>query len=111
MALLVLYGNNANFVGESLDSLRITVATYMVIRFSQAMFFVYYSIGSDYPSIVIPTHVTNVGTASPYHRIQNRCYVISEFILILLLIPLLLEDVSDRAKIAVAFIALIMEVM
>ena len=49
MALLVLYGNNANFVGESLDSLRITVATYMVIRFSQAMFFVYYSIGCVKP--------------------------------------------------------------
>ena len=92
MALLVLYGNNANFVGESLTSLRITVATYMVIRFTQATFFLYYSI------------------ASPHHRIQNRCYVISEIILILLLIPLYFEDVSDRAKIAIAFIALIMEV-
>ena len=55
-------------------------------------------------------NISNLSAASPYHRIQNRCYVISEFVLILLLIPLLLENVSDRAKIAVAFVALIMEV-
>ena len=92
MALLVLYGNNANFVAESLTSLRITVAAYIVIRFSQACYFAYYSI------------------ASPHHRLQNRCYVVSETIVILIWVPLFFEEVTDRAKIAVAFVAIIVEV-
>lgn len=64
----------------------------MVIRFTQAAFFWYYSI------------------ASHYHRVQNRCYVGMEIIDLCLWIPLFFESVSDRAKIAVAVIALLFEV-
>ena len=91
MALLVLYGNNANFVGESLSAQRITVATYQVIRFTQIFFFFMYSFSSH------------------HHRTQNRVYAGLTCIGLLIWVPIYFESVSDHAKIAVAFVALIWE--
>ena len=91
MALLILYGNNATHVGESLEALRATVAAYQCIRFTQLCFFLMYSI------------------ASHHHRIQNRIYASLTFVAQLIWIPLYFEDISDRAKIAVACVAIFWE--
>lgn len=91
MALLVLYGNNANYVGESIKSQRITVASYQVIRFTQLSFFLMYSV------------------ASHHHRWQNRIYAGLTFIGLLLWVPIYFESVSNRAKIAVAVVAILWE--
>jgi low temperature requirement protein LtrA len=91
MALLILYGNNANFVGEDLWAQRITVAAYQCIRFTQIAFFFMYSL------------------ASHHHRIQNRIYAGMTFIGLLIWIPIYFEEVSDKAKIAVAAVAILWE--
>ena len=91
MALLILYGNNANFVGEDLWAQRITVAAYQCIRLTQIAFFFMYSL------------------ASHHHRIQNRIYAGMTFIGLLIWIPIYFEDVSDKAKIAVAAVAIFWE--
>lgn len=91
MALLILYGNNANFVSESLPALRATVGAYQCIRFTQLSFFLMYSV------------------ASHHHRLQNRIYAGLTFVAMLIWIPLYFEDVSDGAKVAVAFVAIVFE--
>lgn len=91
MACLILYGNNANFVGESIDAQRATVAAYQCIRFTQLSFFFMYSV------------------ASHHHRIQNRIYAGCTFIGVLLWVPIYFESVSDSAKIAVAVVAIVWE--
>lgn len=91
MALLVLYGNNANEVRESLEAQRATVAAYQCIRFTQLCFFLLYSI------------------AGHHHRIQNRIYAGFTFVAVCLWIPIYFEDISNRAKIAVAVVAIFFE--
>ncbi|KAI9664233.1 MAG: hypothetical protein M1831_002412 [Alyxoria varia] len=92
MALLVLYGNNANFI-EEISALRTTVGAYMLIRFTQSGFFFYYSI------------------ASHYHRVQNRAYFIMISVGVVLMIPLLIDEatVSNRVKIALAVAVILWE--
>lgn len=92
MTLLILFGNNANYVAEDISYLRITTATYQVIRATQASMFLYNSFG-DFR-----------------HRAQNRGYVVSELLVILLWIPMYFEDISQGAKVAVAFVAITVEV-
>ena len=91
MALLVLYGNNANYVGESIEAQRATVAAYQCIRLSQLCFFLLYSISSH------------------HHRSQNRIYAGLTFIAQLLWIPIYFEGVSNTSKIAVAAVAIFWE--
>ena len=91
MACLILYGNNANYVGESLSAQRATVAAYQCIRFTQLSFFALYSV------------------ASHHHRTQNRIYAGLTFVALLIWIPIYFESVSDRAKIAVAALAIVWE--
>ena len=91
MALLVLYGNNANYVGESISAQRATVGAYQVIRFTQVSYFMIYSI------------------AGHHHRAQNRAYAGLTFVGLLIWIPIYFESVSDRAKIAVAVVAIAWE--
>lgn len=91
MALLVLYGNNANYVGESLAAQRATVGAYQCIRLTQLSFFFLYSV------------------ASHHHRTQNRIYAGLTLIGVFLWIPMHFESVSNTSKIAVAVIAIVWE--
>lgn len=91
MALLVLYGNNANEVGESLEAQRATVAAYQCIRFTQLCTFLLYSV------------------ASHHHRTQNRIYAGLTFVAFCLWIPIYFEGISNGAKIGVAVAAIVME--
>jgi low temperature requirement protein LtrA len=91
MSLLILYGNNANYVKEDLWAQRATVGAYMCIRFTQISFFFMYSI------------------ASHHHRVQNRIYAGLTFIGLFIWIPIYFEEVSDTAKIAVAAVAIFWE--
>lgn len=92
MSLLVIYGNNAVYVAQDIGSLRATVGSYMVLRFSQICFYAVSSV------------------ASHHHRAQNRAYFALMLIGICIWIPLLCETVSDRAKIVTAVIAILYEV-
>lgn len=92
MAVLVVYGNNANLVAEDIGALRATVVSYMVLRFSQICFYALYSI------------------ASHHHRSQNRAYFILISIGICIWIPLLFESVSVRTKVTITIIGIIYEV-
>lgn len=91
MALLVIYGNNAVYVAEDIGALRATVASYMVLRFSQICFYAVSSI------------------ASHHHRAQNRAYFILILIGICIWIPVLYGSLTHHQKIAVAVVALIYE--
>lgn len=92
MALLVVYGNNAVFVVDDISAMRLTVGTYMVLRFSQICFYALYSI------------------ASHHHRTQNRAYFVLISVGLCILIPLFFESISLRVKIAVAVIGILYEV-
>ncbi|KIX02059.1 uncharacterized protein Z518_07998 [Rhinocladiella mackenziei CBS 650.93] len=91
MALLVVYGNNANLVTEDIGAIRLTVATYMVLRFSQICLYALYSI------------------ASHHHRTQNRAYFLAILVGLCIWIPLLFESISLRTKIAVAVVGIVYE--
>lgn len=94
MALLIVYGNNANSVAEDIGALRATVGSYIVIRFTQMSYYFYYNLSSH------------------FHRLQNRTYVGMICIGLCLWIPLFFDEetVSNRAKIAVAVTAIVFEV-
>lgn len=92
MALLVVYGNNAVFVAEDVGAMRLTVGTYMVLRFSQICLYGLYSI------------------ASHHHRTQNRAYFLMILVGLCIWIPLLFESISIRVKIGVAVIGILYEV-
>jgi hypothetical protein len=92
MALLVVYGNNAVYVAEDPAAMRLTVATYMVLRFSQICFYALYSV------------------ASHHHRTQNRAYFLMILLGMCIWIPLLFESVSLRAKAGIAVVGIFYEV-
>lgn len=89
MALLVLYANNANLVGEDLGALRTATGAYICARFTTGAVFLISSF------------------ASYQHRAQARLLSFFMAIGLLLTIPLLLESVSLRAKIAVVVIVIV----
>ncbi|OCT54269.1 hypothetical protein CLCR_00278 [Cladophialophora carrionii] len=91
MALLVVYGNNAVYVAEDPAAMRLTVATYMVLRFSQICFYALYSI------------------ASHHHRTQNRAYFLMILVGLCIWIPLLFESISLRAKAGIAVVGILYE--
>ncbi|CAM1510432.1 Fc.00g007670.m01.CDS01 [Cosmosporella sp. VM-42] len=83
MALLVLYANNANHADEDLLAMRTTAGAYVVARFTTLSAFLITSF------------------ASYQHRTQARLMAGFMFIGLILTIPLFLESVSIRGKIAV----------
>jgi low temperature requirement protein LtrA len=89
MALMVLYGNNATLVGDDIGALRTTLGAFMTARFTVVVTYLTYSF------------------ASFQHRVQARILAALIFLGLLLWIPLYLESVSIRAKIAVAVIAIV----
>jgi hypothetical protein len=91
MALLVVFGNNATLVSESLGAMRATVGAYLVARLSAMAAHLVYSFSSY------------------HHRAQQRLWVALSFCGLLLYIPLFVEDLSLRSKVAVAFVAIIIE--
>src|ERR1700712_5494489 len=88
MACLVFYGNNAPLVDEDIGALRTTVAAYMISRVSCVVAQIVYSF-ADYK-----------------HRVQQRLYAVLAICGLPLFIPLFIEDISIRNKIAVAVVAI-----
>ncbi|KAF2423690.1 hypothetical protein EJ08DRAFT_652575 [Tothia fuscella] len=91
MALLVVYGNNATLVDKDIGALRSTVGAYMVARLSAMTAHLVYSFSSY------------------HHRAQQRLWVAMSFFGLLLYIPLFVEGISLRGKVAVAWVAIIVE--
>jgi hypothetical protein len=91
MALMIMYGNNARVLDEDLGALRATVGTYMAARLTGMAAHLFYSFSSY------------------HHRRQQRFWVVVSFFTLLLFIPLFIEDLSWRARIAVAWVAVIVE--
>lgn len=91
MAILVVFGNNATLVAEDIGALRSTVGAYLVARLSAMTAHFVYSF------------------ASYHHRAQQRLWVGLSFLGLLLYIPLFVEDISLRGKVAVAWVAIIVE--
>lgn len=91
MAILVVYGNNAVLVDEDIGAMRATVGAYLVARLSAMTAHLVYSF------------------ASYHHRAQQRLWVALSAVGLLLYIPLFIEDLSLRSKVAVAWVAVIVE--
>jgi hypothetical protein len=91
MTLLVVYGNNATLVNEDLGALRSTVGAYLVARLSAMTAHLVYSFSSY------------------HHRAQQRLWVALSFCGLLLYSPLFVESLSLRSKVAVAFVAIVVE--
>jgi low temperature requirement protein LtrA len=91
MAVLVLYGNNATLVDEDIGALRATVGAYWVARMSSNVTHLVYSF------------------ASYHHRAQQRLWFCLSTVALLLYIPLFVESISFRGKIAVAAVAIVVE--
>ena len=86
MALLVLYANNANFADEDISAMRTAAGAYVVARFTTMCVFLLTSF------------------ASYQHRAQARIMAGFMFVGLFIAIPLFIEDISIRAKIAVVAI-------
>ncbi|KKK22341.1 hypothetical protein P175DRAFT_0441139 [Aspergillus ochraceoroseus IBT 24754] len=91
MALMVVYGNNAPLVNESIGAMRATVASYMVARVSCNAAHLFYSFSSY------------------HHRPQQRLWVALSSLSLCIYIPLYFDTVSIRSKIAVATVAIVVE--
>lgn len=91
MAVMVVYGNNAVLVDEDIGAMRATVGAYMLGRLSSNMAHLVYSF------------------ASYHHRAQQRLWFVMSFFALLLYVPLFVEALSFRSKIAVAAVAIIVE--
>ncbi|OJJ36984.1 hypothetical protein ASPWEDRAFT_67296 [Aspergillus wentii DTO 134E9] len=91
MAVLMVYGNNASLVDEDIGALRSTVGAYMVARLSCNIAQLYYSFGSY------------------HHRPQQRLWVALSTACLFIYIPLYVDTISLRHKIAVAAVAVVLE--
>lgn len=91
MTLLVMYGNNCTLVDEEIGAMRATVGAYLVARYSSNTTHLVYSF------------------ASYHHRKQQRLWFVLSGLALLVYIPLLVEDISLRAKAAVAAVAISLE--
>jgi low temperature requirement protein LtrA len=91
MALLVMYGNNARIVDEEIGAMRAAVGSYLVARLSGMIAHLVYSFSSY------------------HHRKQQRLWVALSFFSLCLFIPLFMENISLRSKVAVAWVAIIAE--
>ncbi|CZT49122.1 uncharacterized protein RSE6_09917 [Rhynchosporium secalis] len=91
MAALVVYGNNATLVDEDIGALRSTVGAYMVGRLSSNTVHLIYSFSSY------------------HHRAQQRLWFCLSTAALCIYIPLFIEDISFRSKIAVAAVGITIE--
>ncbi|OKL63241.1 hypothetical protein UA08_01337 [Talaromyces atroroseus] len=91
MAILIVYGNNAPLVDESLSAMRSTVGAYMAARMSANLAHLFYSFSSY------------------HHRAQQRLWFVLSTLALCIYIPLYFEGVSLRSKIAVAAVAEVFE--
>jgi low temperature requirement protein LtrA len=91
MAVLVVYGNNAVLVDEDITALRATVGAYMTARLTSNTAHLIYSFSSY------------------HHRAQQRLWFVLSFFTLLIYIPLYVESISLRHKIAVAAVGIIAE--
>ncbi|KAL2061582.1 hypothetical protein VTL71DRAFT_6959 [Oculimacula yallundae] len=91
MTLLVIYGNNATLVEEDIGALRATVGAYMVGRLSTNTVHLVYSFSSY------------------HHRAQQRLWFVLSTLALCIYIPLYMEDLSFRSKIAVAAVGIAVE--
>ncbi|KAJ8101951.1 bacterial low temperature requirement A protein-domain-containing protein [Lipomyces tetrasporus] len=91
MALLVMYGNNAVLVDEDISAMRTTVGVYMVARLSTTTTHLLYSFSSY------------------HHRAQQRLWFWFTVVGLSIYIPLFVESISLRSKIAVASVGIIFE--
>lgn len=88
MALLVLYANNANYVGEDLSALRTTAGAYACARLSTALMFL------------------TASFASYQHRTQARILSVCMLLGLVFIIPLFFASVSIEVKIALVAITI-----
>lgn len=88
MSLLVIYGNNATLVADDIGAMRTTVGAFMTAQFTVML-------------VLITTSF-----ASFQHRPQTRIHAGFIFVSLLIWIPLYFEDVSIRAKVAVAVVGI-----
>jgi low temperature requirement protein LtrA len=91
MAVLVVYGNNAVLVDQDIGAMRATVGAYLIARLSSNTTHLIYSF------------------ASYHHRAQQRLWFCLSGLCLCIYIPLFVEDLSIRSKIAVAAVAIIAE--
>ena len=91
MAVLVVYGNNAIRVNEDIGAMRATVGAYMVARWTSNTTHLVYSF------------------ASYHHRAQQRLWFWLSSLALCIYIPLFVEDISLRRKVAVAAVAISVE--
>ena len=88
---MVMYGNNGRYVDQDLGALRATVGSYMAARLTGMIAHLVYSFSSY------------------HHRRQQRLWVVLSGFSLLLFIPLFIRDLDFRSKIAVAWVAIIVE--
>jgi low temperature requirement protein LtrA len=91
MAVLVVYGNNATDVEKDIGAMRAAVGSYMVARFTSNMTHLIYSFSSY------------------HHRAQQRLWFCLSTLALCIYIPLYIEDISLRSKVAVAAVAIVIE--
>ncbi|CRG86311.1 8-amino-7-oxononanoate synthase [Talaromyces islandicus] len=91
MAILVVYGNNAPLVDEDISAMRSAVGAYIVARMSATLAHLYYSFSSY------------------HHRAQQRLWFGVSVVGMCLYIPLFVESIPLRRKIAVAVVAIVYE--
>lgn len=91
MALLIIYGNNAPLVVEDIGAMRATVGAYLVARTSSNTVHLIYSFSSY------------------HHRAQQRLWFVLSSFALCIYIPLFVEGLSFRSKIAVAAVAITVE--
>lgn len=88
MTVLIVYANNATLVADDLGAMRSTVGAYIVARLTSNLAHLYYSF-ADYR-----------------HRAQQRLWFYMAGAALCLYIPLFMESISLRSKIAVAAVAI-----
>ena len=91
MAVLIVYGNNATVVEKDIGAMRATVGSYMVARLTSNFTHLIYSF------------------ASYHHRAQQRLWFYLSTLALCLYIPLYVENISLRGKVAAAAVAVVVE--
>lgn len=91
MAVLIVYGNNATLVEKDIGAMRATVGSYMVARLTSNTTHLIYSF------------------ASYHHRAQQRLWFCLSTLALCIYIPLYVEGISLRSKVAVTAVAIVIE--
>ena len=91
MAVLIVYGNNATDVENDIGAMRAAVGSYMTARLTSNTTHLIYSFSSY------------------HHRAQQRLWFCLSTLALCIYIPLYIEDISLRSKVAVAAVAIVVE--